>query len=148
MRSLLCMVLAGVVLGSAAAAADEGRRGRDDGRYVRYERHRNEGRRDYDNDDRHHRGYGKRGGYVSVREVHVIREYYRPRYKRLPPGHAKRYYRNAYLPHGWEHRFEPIPVYVERELVVLPHGYRRGLIDGHVVVLNQRGLIIDVAVLF
>ena len=120
MRSLLCMVLAGVMLGSATAGADDGRRGH------------------------HHR----RDSYVTVREVHVIREYYRPHYKRIPPGHAKRYYRDAYLPRGWERRVEPIPVYVERELVVLPRGYRRGIIDGHVVVFNNRGLIIDVAMLF
>jgi hypothetical protein len=31
---------------------------------------------------------------------------------------------------------------------VLPRGYHRGIIDGHAVVYNQRGLIIDVAVLF
>ena len=39
-------------------------------------------------------------------------------------------------------------VYVERELVVVPHGYRRGIIDGHAVVYNDRGFILDVAVLF
>ena len=42
----------------------------------------------------------------------------------------------------------PVPVYVERELVVVPHGYHRGLIDGHAVVYNDRGFILDVAVLF
>jgi hypothetical protein len=136
------MVLAGVVLGSATAGADEGRRGnhRRGHDKDRYERR-------YDDRD-HHRDDNPRRGYVSVREVHVIREYYRPRYRRIPPGHAKRYYRNTYLPHGWHRHVEPIPVYVERELVVLPHGYRRGIIDGHVVVFNQRGLIIDVGVLF
>jgi Ni/Co efflux regulator RcnB len=142
MKSLMCLVLAGVVIGSATAGADDGRRGdhrrdRDDRRYERR----------YD-DDRDHRRYDRRRGYFSVREVHVIREYYRPRYKRIPPGHAKRYYRDAYLPHGWERCVEPIPVYLERDLVVLPHGYRRGIIDGQVVVFNNRGLIIDVAVLF
>jgi Ni/Co efflux regulator RcnB len=138
MRSLLCMVLAGVVLSSATAGADDGRRGHDRRGHDRRHEER------YDD----HRGHERHGGYFSAREVRVIREYYRPRYKRIPPGHAKRYYRNAYLPADWHRCVEPIPVYVERGLVVLPHGYHRGIIDGHVVVFNSRGLIIDVAMLF
>ena len=44
---------------------------------------------------------------------------------------------------------EPFPVVVERELVVLPSGYRRGVLDGHAVIYNPRThVIIDVAVLF
>jgi hypothetical protein len=39
-------------------------------------------------------------------------------------------------------------VYVERELVPLPYGYSRGIIDGQLVVHDRRGLIVDVAVLF
>jgi hypothetical protein len=41
-----------------------------------------------------------------------------------------------------------MPVYVERELVRVPRGYRRGIIDGHAVIYNDRGFILDVAVLF
>jgi hypothetical protein len=39
-------------------------------------------------------------------------------------------------------------VYVERGLPPVPRGYRRGIIDGHVVVHNASGFILDVAVLF
>ena len=77
-----------------------------------------------------------------------VREYYRPHYRALPRGLRKQYYRRGYLPPGWQRRIEPYPVYVEREVVVLPHGYRRGIIDGHAVIYNRRGLILDVAVLF
>src|SRR5439155_6537377 len=37
---------------------------------------------------------------------------------------------------------EPIPVVVERQLVVLPRGYRRGVIDGYAVVYNPRTQVI------
>jgi hypothetical protein len=40
---------------------------------------------------------------------------------------------------------EPLPVVVERELVVLPSGYQRGYIDGAVVVYSPRTrVMIDV----
>jgi hypothetical protein len=44
---------------------------------------------------------------------------------------------------------EPFPLAVERQLVVLPYGYRRGVIDGHAVIYNPRTqVIVDLAVLF
>ena len=44
---------------------------------------------------------------------------------------------------------EPFPVAVERQLVVLPAGYSRGVVDGHAVIYNPRTQVIfDVAVLF
>jgi hypothetical protein len=44
---------------------------------------------------------------------------------------------------------EPLAVTIDRKLPVLPAGTRRGVIDGHAVIYNQRaGTIIDVAVLF
>ena len=58
------------------------------------------------------------------------------------------YARNGYLPYGWERRIRPVPVYVERQLVPVPLGYQRGILDGHVVVHSGRGLILDVAALF
>ena len=148
MKSLLSIMIAGVVLGGTvcvdhAEAADK-RRGnrraevryerRADVRYYdrraefRYERH----------DDRYFRG----------RDVIVIRDYYRPYYRPLPPGLRHRYNRAGYLPPGWAKRMRPVPVYVERELVIVPRGYRRGVIDGHAVIYNDRGFILDVAVLF
>jgi hypothetical protein len=84
----------------------------------------------------------------SSRDVVVVREHYAPRYRTLPPGLQKKYAKHGHLPPGWQRKMEPIPVVIEREMVVLPSGYRRGVIDGHMVICNSSGVIIDVAVLF
>ncbi len=139
MRALICVMLAGVLVGGATFGAREAEA---DGR--KYGKHRGGYYDRYDDDDRYDGRY--RRGYFSVREVRVIREYYGPRFRHR--GLRRRYYRSAYLPHGWHRRIEPYPVFIEREVIVLPHGYRRGIIDGHAVIHNSRGMIIDVAVLF
>jgi hypothetical protein len=136
-KSLVSLTIAGILLSGTVfverAEAGDKRKG-----YSRYENYGQErGGRHY-RDDRYFRG----------RDVVVIREYYRPYYQPLPPGLRRRYYRTGHLPPGWAKRMRPVPVYVERELVVVPHGYRRGVIDGHAVVYNDRGFILDVAVLF
>ena len=85
----------------------------------------------------------------SAHDVRVIRQHYAPRYRNLPPGLQKKYRRTGQLPPGWQKKIEPFPAVVERELVVLPSGYRRGVIDGHAVIFNPRTqVIVDVAVLF
>lgn len=84
----------------------------------------------------------------GAREVEVLRTHYAPQVRSLPPGLAKKYARTGQLPPGWQKKMQPIPVAVERELVVLPAGYRRGVIEGHAVIYNSKGMIIDVAVLF
>lgn len=134
MRSLMCVMLAGVLLGGATFGAGDAEA--NDGR----QKHRRA--YDRDRDDR-----GRRERYFSDRDVVLVREHYRPRYRHEPRGRYK-YYRSGYLPRGWQRRMRPYPVYVEREVIVLPRGYRRGIIDGHAVVYSSRGLIIDVAVLF
>ena len=137
MKSLIWVMLAGVLLGGATVGA---RNAEADGR-------RNSKQRYSRDNDRHHDRRGRDGRYFSDREVVLVREYYSPRYRHEPRGRHK-YYRSGYLPRGWHRRIRPYPVYLERDVVVLPRGYRRGVIDGHVVVYNTRGLIIDVAVLF
>jgi len=98
-------------------------------------------------DDREH-GHGKRC-YVAEHDVEVIREYYAPRYRELPPGLAKKYERTGQLPPGWAKRIEPVPVVVERRLAPLPPAYRRGVIDGYVVVYQPRTqVVVDVVALF
>jgi hypothetical protein len=83
------------------------------------------------------------------REVRIIREYYAPRYRNLPPGLEKKYRRTGQLPPGWQKKMEPFPVAIERQLQVLPAGYERGVIDGHAVIYNHRTQVIaDIAVLF
>jgi hypothetical protein len=99
---------------------------------------------DWDGDDRegnHHAG----ACYFRRQDVRIIREYYQPRYRSLPPGLAKKFYRTGHLPPGWQKKMEPLPVAVERELVVLPPGYKRGYIDGAVVVYSPRSrVMIDI----
>jgi len=83
------------------------------------------------------------------RDVRIIREYYEPRYRSLPPGLAKKYYRTGHLPPGWQKKMQPLPVAVERRLVELPRGYRRGYIDGAVVVYTpDTQIVIDVVTPF
>jgi hypothetical protein len=85
----------------------------------------------------------------STHEAQIIREYYAPRYRNLPPGLQKKLARTGQLPPGWQKRFEPFPVAVERQLLALPEGYRRGVIDGHAVIFDDRAhVILDAAVLF
>jgi hypothetical protein len=82
-------------------------------------------------------------------EVTILREHYATRYRNLPPGLRKKVARGGQLPPGWQKKFEPFPVAVERRLAPLSPDYRRGVIDGHAVIFNSRtNVIIDVAVLF
>ncbi|PWT81188.1 MAG: hypothetical protein C5B57_10980 [Blastocatellia bacterium] len=76
-------------------------------------------------------------------DVRIISEYYAPHYRHLPPGLAKKYDRTGQLPSGWQRKIQPLPV--ERQLVVLPTEYRRGIIDGYAIVYNPRTqVVIDV----
>jgi hypothetical protein len=89
------------------------------------------------------------GCYFRSRDIRVVREYYEPRYRSLPPGLAKKMHRQGHLPPGWEKRMEPLPVVVERELVTLPPEYRRGYIDGSIVVYSPHTrVVVDVVALF
>lgn len=85
----------------------------------------------------------------SSREVRLIRTHYAPRYRKLPPGLQKKLARTGSLPPGWQKKMEPFPAPLERDLVALPRGYRRGVLDGHAVIYQPKTqVIIDVAVLF
>ncbi|MBZ5556541.1 MAG: hypothetical protein LAO77_04630 [Acidobacteriia bacterium] len=102
----------------------------------------------HDDDDRdvdHHAD----GCYFRPGDARLIGEYYAPRYRSLPPGLQKKLMRRGRLPPGWERRMEPLPIVLERQLVPLPPEYRRGVVDGHVVVYNPRAeVVIDVVGLF
>jgi hypothetical protein len=134
-KRLVAVTLVGLLLGGAVVSADKGgkQKKRKEAKHAVAQAH---------------------GSSVHVnvafgpREVEVIRTYYAPRYRSLPPGLAKKYARTGQLPPGWQKKMEPLPVAVERDLVVLPAGYRRGVFEGHAVIYNSSGLIIDVAVLF
>lgn len=90
------------------------------------------------------------GAHVSwtTQEVEIIRRYYGPKYRGLPPGLRKKYQRTGQLPPGWQKKMEPFPATLEQECASLPAGYRRGVFDAHAVIYNSHGTIIDVAVLF
>jgi hypothetical protein len=84
----------------------------------------------------------------GANEVELVRKHYAPRYRNLPPGLQKKYARTGQLPPGWQKKMEPLPSSLEHKCAVLPSGYHRGVFDGHAVIYNTRGVIIDVAVLF
>jgi hypothetical protein len=85
----------------------------------------------------------------SSHDAGVIREYYAPRYRRLPPGLQKKLARGGSLPPGWERKMEYFPPVLEHRLAHLPDGYRRGVIDAHAVIYKSGSpIIIDATVLF
>jgi hypothetical protein len=85
----------------------------------------------------------------STNDVRVIREYYAPRYRALPPGLQKKYARTGQLPPGWQKKLQPFDPDVERHLVALPAGYRRGMVDGRAVIMDDRThVVVDMAVVF
>jgi hypothetical protein len=67
----------------------------------------------------------------------------------LPPGLAKQLRRKGHLPPGLDKRVVPFPLELERRLPPLRSGLRRGFIEGHAVIFNERtSLILDVVALF
>lgn len=85
----------------------------------------------------------------SSRDVEIIREYYRPRYRNLPRGLQKKLARTGQLPPGWQKKMEPFPVELERRMVALPSGYQRGVFDGHAVIYKPgTSIVIDATILF
>jgi hypothetical protein len=95
---------------------------------------------DLADDVNHHHG---KGCYFEPHDLRAISAYYAQR--RVASTVAKKAVRrNGQLPRGWETRMELLPAPIERLLVPLPAGYRRGVIDGFAVVYRlQSGIIID-----
>jgi hypothetical protein len=87
--------------------------------------------------------------HFSLAEAQVIREYYAPRYRSLPPGLQKKVERGGQLPPGWRKKIQPFPYEIERRLAPMPRDCRRGVVDGHAVIYRTGSeRVIDVAVLF
>jgi hypothetical protein len=126
MRLMLGVLL--LTMAAAGPAAAKPKHWHDDEKHWNKHGHGHDDDRD---DDRH-----AANCYFQPQDVRIIREYYEPRYRSLPPGLAKKYYRTGHLPPGWQKKMEPLPAAVERRLIVLPPEYRRGYIDGSVVVYS------------
>jgi hypothetical protein len=63
----------------------------------------------------------------------------------LPPGLEKQLRKNGRLPKGLEKRIDPFPHELNGRLAPLPRDYRRGLIGGTAVVVDQRTMaIVDI----
>ena len=89
------------------------------------------------------------GCFFQPADVHVVSAYYAPRFRELPPGVRKKFFRSGHLPSGWETKMEPLPGTVEGQLVRIPRDYRRGIIDGSVVLyVPKTGAILDAVMLF
>ncbi len=64
---------------------------------------------------------------------------------RLPPGLEKQLRERGTLPPGLQKRMQPLPGDLERQLRSLPGGYRRGIVGGNVVLMDERtSLIVDI----
>ena len=139
-KSLIYAVLATVLIGRSAWA-DHWHDDHD--HWQKHAKHHGDGDEDKDVD------HDARGCFFQPHDVRVITEYYAPAPRHLPPGLAKKYDRTGQLPPGWQKKLRPLPVAVERQLVVLPPEYRRGVVDGYAVVYNPRTqVIIDVVAVF
>jgi hypothetical protein len=76
--------------------------------------------------------------YLPSHDARVVRDYYEPRSRSLPPGLAPKGASAGQLPPGWERKVHPLPAALEQQLVVLPPDYRRGYVDGSVLVYCPR----------
>jgi hypothetical protein len=57
---------------------------------------------------------------------------------RLPPGLEKQLRERGTLPPGLQKKIQPLPVALERQLRPLPTGWRRVVIAGNVILMNER----------
>ena len=64
---------------------------------------------------------------------------------RLPPGLEKQLRERGTLPPGLQKRWQPLPGDLDRQLPRLPAGYKRGVVAGHVILMNDKtALIVDI----
>ncbi len=61
---------------------------------------------------------------------------------RLPPGLEKQLRERGTLPPGLQKRVQPLPFELERQLHRLPTGYRRVVIGGNVILMNEETSVI------
>ena len=94
--------------------------------------------------EKHGRGKDKDDRYFRPDDRQIIINHYGG-IQNLPPGLQKKYMRTGTLPPGWQKRIQPFPVELDRRLAPICATCRRGIIDQHGVVYDERtGAIIDV----
>jgi hypothetical protein len=63
----------------------------------------------------------------------------------LPPGLEKQLQKRGSLPPGLQKKIQPLPLELERQLRWLPTGYRRVVVAGNVILMNEEtALIYDI----
>ena len=91
----------------------------------------------------------------TTREETLVKKWFTENLEGLPPGLAKREQLPAglerqlrekgKLPPGLEKKIQPLPAELERQLTRLPTGYRRVVIAGNVILMNETtGLIYEI----
>lgn len=141
-RTLLVCALLSRLIWSVPARAGAEHWHEDKAHWKEHWQHRN-----FDDDDEYDHRAG--GCYLEPGDVWLVGDYFSRRYRPLPPGAAKKYYRTGQLPAGWKSQIESLPLVLERRLVTLPDRYRRGAIGGSLIVYDpQTQVILDTVVLF
>jgi len=86
---------------------------------------------------------------LSSHDLAIVAQYYSERARPAPAGLSPKLQRGSRLPAGWEQRIEALPVTVDRQLSALPHGTRRSVLDGYLVIYDpEAATIVDAAPLF
>jgi hypothetical protein len=88
----------------------------------------------------------------SQEEITLVRSYFHDNRNGLPPGLAKReklppglerqLRQNGTLPPGLQKKVHPLPLELERQMRRLPTGYRRVVIAGNVIMMNEKTAVI------
>jgi len=84
----------------------------------------------------------------SRRDTAIIRRHFAPQHRNRTSDVRQRYSGPGQLPPGWQEDMKPIPLALERRLRQLPHGYWRGVFEGHAVIFKADGTISDATVVF
>ena len=138
---LVCALFSSLIVGVPASAGG-GHWHDDKDHWKEHWQHRN-----VDDEDEYDHGAG--GCRFEPRDVWLVSDHFAGRYRPLPPGTAKKYYRTGALPADWQRQLAPLPSALERRLVALPEGIRRGVIGGSLIVYDpQTQTILDTIVLF
>lgn len=123
MKSLICLVIMGLIVGVTPLHAGQGR-----------------GNGNFKSGKSADKPESGTAVNVTVafapRDIEIIRTHYAPKYRNLPPGLQKKVARGKPLPPGWQKKMEPFPASLDRILVPLPGGYHRGVYEGHAVIYH------------